>query len=480
MTAADLTQALGRATRLCGQKGLEFVPNQGWPLHVFKYSQNIPESLTGLYNAATLFEIALQLKGLDPNLHHISKAIQDVSILAAVDQPLTEEIHKSGIIPKLRIGKKTEIVTEVVSTPMTAAETRANLLENKAATRLALEDEKMLSLEDENIEDLESLDPCGPQPGCHGTIVPFQPSRLRSETVVPTVVSEVSTIVVSPPPASERVVSTKRDSQPVPTTWFELRTYVMSKFKKMAWGKQEVVNKCGAVKGGAVQTRAGAAALAAEAAAAAKERDVRVAEARAKREAAARAAAAEEARGRVTASARRRAEEARAAEAEASERRRRLTASARRAAARKTKKRVVPKKKSTTRKAPAKKAPVKKNTTKKAPAVVATPVVKEKIRRPFDPNKKYPSLRLIDYTPTQDFISSYFTIESPIKGMLLWHSVGTGKTCTAIALASRQFEPAGFTSMWVTRHTLKADIWKNIFEQVCHATIAEEVRSGEL
>ena len=480
MTAADMTQALGRATRLCGQKGLEFVPNQGWPLHVFKYSQNIPESLTGLYNASTLFEIALQLKGLDPNLHHISKAIQDVSILAAVDQPLTEEIHKSGIIPKLRIGKKTEIVTEVVSTPMTAAETRANLLENKAATRLALEDEKMLSLEDENIEDLESLDPCGPQPGCHGTIVPFQPSRLRSETVVPTVVSEVSTIVVSPPPASERVVTTKRDSQPVPTTWFELRTYVMSKFKKMAWGKQEVVNKCGAVKGGAVQTRAGAAALAAEAAAAAKERDVRVAEARAKREAAARAAAAEEARGRVTASARRRAEAARAAEAEASERRRRLTASARRAAARKTKKRVVPKKK-TTRKAPAKKkAPTKKSTTKKAAAAKPAPVVKEKIRRPFDPNKKYPSLRLIDYTPTQDFISSYFTIESPIKGMLLWHSVGTGKTCTAIALASRQFEPAGFTIMWVTRHTLKADIWKNIFDQVCHATIAEEVRRGEL
>ena len=464
MTAADMTQALGRATRLCGQKGLEFVPNQGWPLHVFKYSQNIPQALTSLYNASTLFEIALQLKGLDPNLHHISKAIQDVSILAAVDQPLTEEIHKSGILPKLRIGKKTGVVTEVVSTPMTSAETRANLLEGKAASRLALQNDKLLELEDENIEDLESLDPCGPQPGCHGTIVPFQPSRLRSETIVPTVVSEVSTVVVSPPAAAT-------GSKSIPTTWFELRSYVMSKFKKMAWGPQEVVNKCGPTKGGAV-TRA--AALAAEAAAAAKKRDIRVAEAQAKREAEARAAAAEEARGRAAASARRRADEARAA----SERRRRLTASARRAAVQQRKTRKTPVKEDT-RKTPARKS-TRKTPARKASTTKKAPAVKEKIRRPLDPNKKYPGLRLIDYTPTQDFISSYFTIEAPIKGMLLWHSVGTGKTCTAIALASRQFEPAGFTIMWVTRHTLKADIWKNIFDQVCHATIADEVRRGEL
>jgi hypothetical protein len=47
-------------------------------------------------------------------------------------------------------------------------------------------------------------------------------------------------------------------------------------------------------------------------------------------------------------------------------------------------------------------------------------------------------------------------------------------------LASTQFEKAGYTIMWVTRHTLKADIWKNIFDQVCHATISNEVRRGQL
>jgi hypothetical protein len=96
------------------------------------------------------------------------------------------------------------------------------------------------------------------------------------------------------------------------------------------------------------------------------------------------------------------------------------------------------------------------------------------------PKNKLPGLQLVNYTPTQSFISTYFTPEAPIKGMLLWHSVGTGKTCTAIALASTQFEPNGYTIMWVTRHTLKADIWKNIFEQVCHKVIADEVREGKL
>jgi len=85
---------------------------------------------------------------------------------------------------------------------------------------------------------------------------------------------------------------------------------------------------------------------------------------------------------------------------------------------------------------------------------------------------------LITLSPTQDFISSYFTAENPIKGMVLWQSVGTGKTCTAIATATRQFEPLGYTILWVTRTTLKNDIWKNMFEMVCHKDIRDKVEAG--
>ena len=63
--------------------------------------------------------------------------------------------------------------------------------------------------------------------------------------------------------------------------------------------------------------------------------------------------------------------------------------------------------------------------------------------------------------------------------MLLWHSVGTGKTCSAIACASANFAPTGYTILWVTRTTLKNDIWKNMFGQVCNEDIRNKILAGE-
>ena len=86
---------------------------------------------------------------------------------------------------------------------------------------------------------------------------------------------------------------------------------------------------------------------------------------------------------------------------------------------------------------------------------------------------------LIQYTPSQGFIKEYFTPENPVKGMLLNWSVGTGKTCAAIA-ASSSFERAGYTILWVTRSSLKNDIWKNMFEQVCNEVLRLKLTSGEI
>lgn len=77
----------------------------------------------------------------------------------------------------------------------------------------------------------------------------------------------------------------------------------------------------------------------------------------------------------------------------------------------------------------------------------------------------------IEYSPTQNFIRHYFSPQSPVKGMLLHHSVGTGKTCSAIAAATTNFEPQGYTILWVTRTTLKNDIWKNMFSQICNESL---------
>lgn len=76
----------------------------------------------------------------------------------------------------------------------------------------------------------------------------------------------------------------------------------------------------------------------------------------------------------------------------------------------------------------------------------------------------------IKLTPTQLFVSHYFTPSNINKGILLHHSVGTGKTCAAIA-TSVNFVKAGYTIIWVTRHTLKQDVWKNMFDKVCNSIL---------
>ena len=86
---------------------------------------------------------------------------------------------------------------------------------------------------------------------------------------------------------------------------------------------------------------------------------------------------------------------------------------------------------------------------------------------------------VLKYTPTQDFIRNYFTPTNPCKGMLLWHSVGTGKTCTAIATATSSFEKQEYTILWVTRTTLKNDIWKNMFDQVCNESIRNKIQYSD-
>ena len=74
----------------------------------------------------------------------------------------------------------------------------------------------------------------------------------------------------------------------------------------------------------------------------------------------------------------------------------------------------------------------------------------------------------VKFTPTQQFVRHYMVPENPIKGLLAWHSVGTGKTCTAVATASGAFLTAGYRILWVTRNSLMSDVWKNVFDSVCY------------
>ena len=86
-TSADFIQAVGRATRLCGQKGLFFVPNKGWTLDVYTYNLTLSgnKSIHNLYT-----------KYSNLNLHMIKLAetLEKMSIESAVDYDLNYHINK--------------------------------------------------------------------------------------------------------------------------------------------------------------------------------------------------------------------------------------------------------------------------------------------------------------------------------------------------------------------------------------------------
>ena len=94
---ADLKQAIGRATRMCGQRGLEFHPSRGWPLRVYLYDISIPQELQEKYGSETLFKSYLMNSGIDLKLLEFVEELEKYSIIGAIDYELTKNIHRFEI-----------------------------------------------------------------------------------------------------------------------------------------------------------------------------------------------------------------------------------------------------------------------------------------------------------------------------------------------------------------------------------------------
>ena len=85
-------------------------------------------------------------------------------------------------------------------------------------------------------------------------------------------------------------------------------------------------------------------------------------------------------------------------------------------------------------------------------------------------------------TAYQEFVRNYFTPtkiqgrkgrRNTLGGLLLWHSVGSGKTCSYVAAASSSFETEGWHIVLSTPNAIQVDFLKNVFDVVCHAKYAE-------
>ncbi len=104
----------------------------------------------------------------------------------------------------------------------------------------------------------------------------------------------------------------------------------------------------------------------------------------------------------------------------------------------------------------------------------------EDTRKETKNEEKLNNFKIVELSPTQKFISDYFTPNNPLKGMLLYHSVGSGKTCCAINTATKSFEKENYTILWVTRSSLKSDIWKNMFDMICSETIIDKIKNNKI
>jgi hypothetical protein len=87
--------------------------------------------------------------------------------------------------------------------------------------------------------------------------------------------------------------------------------------------------------------------------------------------------------------------------------------------------------------------------------------------------KKVSKNHFIEPDNTQRFMNEEFTPSSFENGRIIVHSVGSGKTCLAIRIAS-DFSRAGFRIVWVTKHSLRNQVLKNHVSEICNLLIRDE------
>ena len=97
LSSADFTQAVGRATRTCGQSSLQFVPDQGWILEVFEYDLALPPNKKG---AKTAHELMLNVGKVDVSQTRTISEIQNLALQSAVDRDLNLSINFFGKEPE--------------------------------------------------------------------------------------------------------------------------------------------------------------------------------------------------------------------------------------------------------------------------------------------------------------------------------------------------------------------------------------------
>ena len=314
LTPSDQKQAIGRGTRFCGQKGLEFNPELGWPLHVFKYKLLLNEQMEQKYGEKDGFALFLKEGNIDVKKLYFAAELENICRFGAVDYEINKAIHEFGN------EKEDDLDVKEVFSKYNELETFKLKNEYSSIDKNKNNEFELLKKARYNFG------------GVNRNRDLFKPAN-KNKTKFGIKKNTNRFIDIKKVKPMNQVLVKNLD-------FIEMRKYTRKFFKDYKWSNLVFENKC------------------------------------------------------VT------------------------------------------------------------------------------------PTEAINNNRIVNLSNSQAFVSNFFTAKSSYKGILFWHSVGTGKTCSAIATASNSFEKEDYTILWVTRHTLKPDIWKNMYNQVCSATIKEKLEKG--
>ena len=359
LTQADQKQVIGRGTRTCGQKGLDFHPQKGWPLYVYVYDLKMEEPFNKSLGATSGIEMYFKARNMNVKLLNFTNELETVCIQNAVDYELNQNIHSFSISfdekgDSLRGGanssssrsRSTSSLSRSLSSRSMSSSSRSKSDSSSRSRSSSSKSRSSSSSSRSRPKSSSSSSRSRSRPKSSSS--KSRSSSLKSLSSIEDISSHSNTASLNEEFFQKELSKSKSKSPELnveysidePLNAAQMRQYVREYFSQYAWEPVKMENNC-APKGG----------------------------------------------------------------------------------------------------------------------------------------KQSGGATIMTYTPTQAFVSNFFTPQNPLKGMLLWHSVGTGKTCTAIATATSTFEKQGYTILWVTRTTLKNDIWKNMFDQVCHEIVKLKIEN---
>ena len=381
-TLGDEVQAVGRSTRMCGQKGLSFDPVAGWPLHVYRYDVAVPEKLRSL-DENTLFELYMKHSKLNLEKLRLAAKLEDLAMKAAVDAPLTTNLHSFSFArQEIKGGAREKLTATAPKVKMNWKDmqefvmARFKRLKRYVWDEIKLENkcviEKRLKKKKEKKTSIDQID--------ENLLPTFQlPTAPVQKQVSVQAQAEIKTPVQTPLLQSQ----IKNSVQPL-LLQSQIKNSVQPQLLQSQTPVQSLIKMQSPVPTPLLQSQ-----------------------------------------------------------------------------------------------------------------LPANHPLTEEEQNNDDGNQDSQNnqdsqdnkdnkdnqtmeggARVVKYTPSQQFIQTFFTPKSVYKGMLLWHSTGAGKTCCAIATTSK-FEKAGYTILWVTRHTLKTDLWKNQLDDVCNPKLRTLVRKNK-